>query len=174
MANDEWYTPPEIIEPVRAALGGIDLDPCSTRAAQDTVRATEYYALPDNDGLILPWFGRVWLNPPYSAPKPWVFRLLETDNSPSACILTATSMCGSEAGLLLLDLASVIAFPGRGRFRRGDGSKGDAPRDASVIVFIGEPVDTKPLNDARWKWHRVRTWRNTHGGAWRSPVKLEA
>ena len=110
--NDEWWTPAEVIEPVRAALGGIDLDPCTTAEAQRVIRAAHYYARPD-DGLTLPWRGKVWLNPPYSNPRPWVLQLLERDTGAAACILTATSATGSEAGLLLLACASVIALPGR-------------------------------------------------------------
>ncbi|MBO3760396.1 DNA N-6-adenine-methyltransferase [Ciceribacter sp. L1K22] len=61
--TDEWLTPPFII----AALGGpasFDLDPCAP-AKRPWATATRHYTAFDN-GLILPWFGRVWLNPPYS------------------------------------------------------------------------------------------------------------
>jgi len=57
--KDEWLTPPELIK----ALGVFDLDPCSPIVRPwDT--ALEHYTIED-DGLMLPWEGRVWLNPPY-------------------------------------------------------------------------------------------------------------
>lgn len=59
METDEWLTPPEIIR----SLGDFDLDPCAP-AKRPWEMAKKHYALPQN-GLALPWEGRVWLNPPY-------------------------------------------------------------------------------------------------------------
>ena len=64
--NDEWYTPPDVIEVARDCMGGIDLDPASTAKANETVQAKAIYTVED-DGLIQPWHGRVFLNPPFSA-----------------------------------------------------------------------------------------------------------
>lgn len=58
--TDEWLTPPGVLR----ALGPFDLDPCSP-VARPWPTAREHYTVLDN-GLIRPWFGRVWLNPPYS------------------------------------------------------------------------------------------------------------
>lgn len=62
-ATVEWLTPPSIL----AALGGaesFDLDP-ATPIVQPYLTARARYTEID-DGLAQPWFGRVWLNPPYS------------------------------------------------------------------------------------------------------------
>lgn len=59
----EHYSNREIIEAARSVLGGIDLDPASCAEANREVRASCYYTK-EVDGLALPWFGRVWLNPP--------------------------------------------------------------------------------------------------------------
>jgi hypothetical protein len=71
-ATDEWLTPPAII----AALGPFDLDPCApVQRPWDT--ATRHYTVKD-DGLSKPWFGRVWLNPPYGPQVGrWLKRLAE-------------------------------------------------------------------------------------------------
>ena len=59
----EWYTPRLIALMARAVMGGIDLDPCSNATANAVIEATRIFAPPD-DGLELPWAGRVFLNPP--------------------------------------------------------------------------------------------------------------
>ena len=64
--NDEWYTPAEYIEMARATMGGIDLDPASCEEANKIVMARKFYAK-YNSGLDNPWFGRVWMAPPYSS-----------------------------------------------------------------------------------------------------------
>jgi DNA N-6-adenine-methyltransferase (Dam) len=65
LKSNEWWTPPRYIEAARSVLGGIDLDPASCEMANQTVQATRFYDK-DSDGLAQPWYGRVYLNPPYS------------------------------------------------------------------------------------------------------------
>jgi hypothetical protein len=59
------HPPPDIMERAREALGGIDLDPATHPIAQQTIGAATFYTAADN-GLDRPWFGRVWLNPPFN------------------------------------------------------------------------------------------------------------
>lgn len=70
-ATDHWLTPPDLLQ----ALGGFDLDPCAYHT-QPWQSAAKHYALPENDGLLLPWHGRVWCNPPYGKETGrWVDRM---------------------------------------------------------------------------------------------------
>lgn len=62
-ASAEWGSPPEVVEFARDLMGGIDLDPASSRHWNRTVKAKRIYTAEDN-GLIRPWEGRVFCNPP--------------------------------------------------------------------------------------------------------------
>ncbi len=68
--TDEWYSPPEVV----SCLGTFDLDPCTTnRRPWDTAK---HHYTREEDGLLLPWFGRVWMNPPYgNAITPWLEKM---------------------------------------------------------------------------------------------------
>lgn len=77
MKNDEWLTPPEIIE----KLGPFDLDPCSPVVRPwDTAK---YHYTIVNDGLSMTWKSshRIWLNPPYGLEaREWLKRMAEHGN----------------------------------------------------------------------------------------------
>ncbi len=60
----DYYTPEEILDLVRQVLGHITLDPASCEEANRTVQANNYYTIED-DGLKKPWFGKVFMNPPF-------------------------------------------------------------------------------------------------------------
>lgn len=74
-SSPEWYTPQHIIECVVDALGAIDVDPCSNSKTDPNVPAKHHLTVED-DGLSQPWFGRVYMNPPYGSEiKHWVDKL---------------------------------------------------------------------------------------------------
>lgn len=52
-----------------------DLDVCAPPGGVPWVPCERYFTMSD-DGLTQPWSGRVWMNPPYSKPAPWVDRFL--------------------------------------------------------------------------------------------------
>jgi len=74
--TDDYYTPRWIFD----ALGlTFDLDVACPPEGPINVPAARWYTAAD-DGLAQPWTGRVWMNPPYSNPSPWVARFLEHGN----------------------------------------------------------------------------------------------
>ena len=76
LTQDDWYTPPSIVEPARRVLGSIDLDPASCPLANEVVKAAKYFTK-DDDGLNHEWSGNVYCNPPYSDVDRWVEKTLE-------------------------------------------------------------------------------------------------
>lgn len=65
----EHYTPNEIVYMARRVMKGIDLDPCSCIEANKEHKIRTIYSKGSN-GLENPWYGNVWLNPPFG----WIYR----------------------------------------------------------------------------------------------------
>ncbi len=75
--SPEWYTPNEYLDSVHEVLGEIDLDPASCGQANKTVKAYKFYSKED-DGLSYPWYGKIFLNPPYGNDgPPFVQKLID-------------------------------------------------------------------------------------------------
>jgi hypothetical protein len=89
--TNEWYTTPDIIQLVTDVMGAIDLDPCSNSKTDPNVPA-KHHLTKEDDGLSMPWFGRVYMNPPYgTAIAKWVDKLVsehESGNVVQAIALT--------------------------------------------------------------------------------------
>lgn len=69
--SDDFLTPPEIVE----AMGTFDLDPCASHR-QSKPLARQQYRFPEDNGLLLPWDGCVFVNPPFSELQAWIDRFL--------------------------------------------------------------------------------------------------
>ena len=70
--NDSVATKRELWQPIADKIGGFDVDPAS--GAEGTPIAETCYTKED-DGLTSPWYGNVWLNPPFSEKEVWFKRL---------------------------------------------------------------------------------------------------
>jgi phage N-6-adenine-methyltransferase len=140
----EWYTPASVIEAVREALGGIDLDPASNDLAQKVVRAGTYYTA-ETDGLAQAWAGRTFLNPPYKDDliDKFVAKLVAehiAGNVPEAVLLVHSR---TDTGWFheAASVAATICFTrGRVRFQKPDGT-GDAPPIGSAFLYYGNNPD---------------------------------
>lgn len=130
--TDEWLTPPEIVR----ALGPFDLDPCSpVDRPWDT--AARHYTINDN-GLWLPWSGRVWLNPPYGNQTGIWLRKLADHGDGIALIFARTETAffhswGWECADAMLFLRGRINFYSVAGIRSDKNAGGP-----SVLIAYGE------------------------------------
>lgn len=137
-------TPPEILEPVRELLGGIDLDPCTEPDNPTGARA--FYCLPQ-DGLRKSWRGArtVWCNPPYGRARiPWVERCVLEGLERRVVLLipSATETAPWQYAMKRAD--SAVMLFGRLRFGivRPTGQEETASHGSTLFGF---GVDLSPL-----------------------------
>jgi phage N-6-adenine-methyltransferase len=139
--NNEWYTPAEYIEAARRVMGGIDLDPASSAIANEVVNAGNFYTAEDN-GLQYPWFGCVWMNPPYSSDlvsefadkMAWEYQ----QGNVTEAIVLINNATETRWFRTLIDVASAVVFPSsRVKFWKPDGDLG-APLQGQSIIYLGK------------------------------------
>ena len=108
--NNEWYTPKEFIDAARLVMGTIDLDPASSEIANETIQAEKIYTAKDN-GLSLPWFGNVWLNPPYSSDLIGQFAEKVKAKEYNQVIVLVNNATETAWFADIVSVASAIVFP---------------------------------------------------------------
>lgn len=143
--DQEWYTPAQIIEAARAAMGSIDLDPASCEEANAVVQAGRYYTKED-DGLSQEWSGNVWLNPPYAAQMMHAFADRLSDAITSGDCAQATILVNNATETRwfqkMASVASAICFPtGRVKFWHPDTTKGSTPLQGQAVIYCGGNAD---------------------------------
>ena len=138
----EWLTPPHIIK----ALGEFDLDPCAP-VKRPWDMAKKHFTKAD-DGLVQPWQGRVWCNPPYGQKHThrWLYKLAEHGNG-IALIFARTGTRGFFESIW--ERADAVMFiKGKVRFHLVDGSLPKAgPGTHSCLVAYGEE-NVKALHES--------------------------
>lgn len=141
--SDEWYTPRHVIEAARTVLGGIDLDPASCATAQEVVQASTYYTK-EQDGLSLPWFGRVWLNPPYSMPLVAQFteraHMTYSAGTITAAIILTNNVTDTEWCQRLLRAYPMCMTRQRIKFFKPSRQAESAPRQGQIFFYLGADV----------------------------------
>ena len=129
----EWYTPPYIFDALNILF---DLDPCSPKQG-GVVPARHKFSLPEQDGLVEPWFGRVWLNPPYGKETGVWLRKLAAHGDGIALVFART---GTRWFQEVAAQASQICFiSGRVKFISGaTGELGASPGADSMLLAFGD------------------------------------
>lgn len=140
----EWYTPGLYLDAAIAVMGGIDLDPASSRAAQEHVQAGRYFTLED-DGLKQRWSGRVFLNPPYAMPfvKDFVRKMVaayEAEDISEGILLTNNATDTEWFHMAAYACAALCLTRGRIRFleaSNGDLIEKPSPTHGQTFFYFG-------------------------------------
>jgi hypothetical protein len=132
MIKDEWLTPPHILK----ALGEFDLDPCAP-AVRPWDMAKHHISLPD-DGLNYPWFGRVWLNPPYgSKTGVWMEKLAKHGNG--IALIFARTETADWFKYIWPKASAILFIKGRLSFYHASGEAATNNSGApSALIAYGE------------------------------------
>ncbi len=125
--HDEWLTPPEIKKP----LGRFDLDPCAP-VTRPWPTADNHFTVEDN-GLLQPWHGRIWCNPPFGREAvKWLRRMVEHGNGVALVPARTETVMFYECVWGVSD--AVLFIRGRPHFHRVDGSR--APFNSGAPICL--------------------------------------
>lgn len=126
----EWYTPAWIFDELGIEF---DLDPSSPHDMESMVPATTKYTVFD-DGLSMPWSGRVWLNPPYGKDTPfWIRRMIEHNNG-IALVFSRTDAAWCQEAMKFC--TSMLFLSGRIQFIAGKENQHKKSRSAAGTVMF--------------------------------------
>jgi len=160
-ASDCWLTPNTRKHPILdltiAVLGEIDLDPCSNAKNANVPAKNHYFWTDDTDpsrpsGLLRPWHGRIFMNPPYSKPLYWVerfcFSYASGDMEAGIALLKSGVIHNGGTGKVIREHASAVCFWGAGMSSRiqfldpQTRQPVGAPNFDCALIYCGPDVTT--------------------------------
>jgi len=102
--KDNWETPNLIIDIVKKIYDNqIILDPASSEQANKRIKSKCIYTI-ENDGLKNVWFGKVFLNPPYSSKiLDFIKKFVKEKNNIEEIIILVNATFSTKWSRLLLD-----------------------------------------------------------------------
>jgi phage N-6-adenine-methyltransferase len=142
--DEEWYTPREFIESARKVMGEITVDPASNEWAQGNVKADTYFTI-DDDGLTKDWFGKVWMNPPYTSRviNKFIEKLIghyQSGDVSEAIVLTNNSTDTSWFHQGAKTASAICFTSGRINFLKSDGKR-SSPTNGQSFFYFGCNVE---------------------------------
>lgn len=133
----DWQTPENVLAAVREAFGGeIDIDPC----AGDATLIGLVNIRPPKDGLVIPWAGRVFVNPPFSDLDLWAPKCAyESREAGASVILLLPARTDTVYWHEAISTAAAICFwKGRVKFVGAGNSR---PFPIAFAYWGGHPWD---------------------------------
>jgi len=138
----EWYTPPYIFEALNIAF---DTDVCSPGHDKvPWIPAAAHIILPI-DGLKVPWYGRIWMNPPYGKlTRAWFERFVK---HPCGIALAFSRTDTAWFHQCASQCDAILFMRKRIRFIDYLGYEGGTPGNGSMLVANGADC-VKALKDS--------------------------
>lgn len=147
---DTWLTPRYVLH----ELGSFDLDPCAAEQNPNWV-APRCFTKQD-DGLTSGWFGRVFMNPPFSNTIPWIRRHSEYGRGISLVPTSIESKIWREC--VWSKAPAVLMLHGRTRFCNPDGSSTGGRPLRPVALIAWSPEDAAILEASTLAGVLLKKW----------------
>lgn len=129
----EWYTPKYIFDAIGLTY---DLDPCSPGEGKSFVPTLKHYTVAD-DGLVSPWEGTVWVNPPYGTHTPKWMKKLHEHGDGIALVFSRTDVKWFQD--FGADADAICFIHGRVKFYQGDmETQPGTPGTGSMLLAFGD------------------------------------
>jgi len=130
--SDDWYTPAWIFDGMGVDF---DLDVAAPDGGAANVPADRFYTVAD-DGLLQPWTGNVWCNPPYSAPTAWCRKW--ATHEPGGCLLVRADL-STGGPFTAWSAAQAVYVPAkRLQFVSGVGKPSGSVNFSTVLLARGD------------------------------------
>lgn len=126
--TNEWATPQYLFDKLNKEHQ-FTMDAC---ANQDNKKCKMFYNQEEN-GLIQPWLGVVWCNPPYSNVKEWIKKAYEESLKGVKVVMLIPARTDTIAWHTWIFPFAKIEFI-KGRLKFGD-SKNSAPFPSAIVIF---------------------------------------
>ncbi len=146
--SDSWFTPSIYTDMAREVMGEIDLDPFSSKVANEHIKAKRYFDI-NTDAFKKQWFqecGSVFMNPPYGrsiiGASIDVFLTNLANKSITQGIVLVNNATETRWFHALLSYADTICFPDhRIAFETNDGKHVSGNTRGQVFFYFGSKLD---------------------------------
>ena len=133
--SDEWYTPKYIFDALNETF---DLD---VAAPPEGPRYVPAKAWRSELSLIVPWYGFVWMNPPFgnqSTKRDWLEKFFNHGNGVALMPDRTSAPWWQEYAP---KASSILFVSPKVKFERPDGTLGESPSTGTCLMASGDRAD---------------------------------
>ncbi|MFH6944604.1 DNA N-6-adenine-methyltransferase [Flavobacterium sp. FlaQc-50] len=146
--NETWLTPPELIK----SLGEFDLDPCSP--INRPWNTAKNHLTIEDESLLHPWEGRVWLNPPYGKYMEKFLHKMALHQNGISLIFARTETQAFQ-NYIFPFAESIFFIEGRLTFYNVEGKKAGSNAGAPSVLIGHDEFNSQMIEQSGLKGHHV-------------------